>query len=289
MTIGHHVCMRLVNDAVIAPDVERQRLLARVVLTKACGSGLLAFGLADNHLHLETSDGRAAAGELARVIEISLGRTLCLEVGFAPAYIKPITDARHLYATFRYVLRQPMHHELSVDPRREASNLPDLLGLRTVGAYSRANVRQHLPRIQRADLLALLGVTELDCAQGPVEWIVEAALAAVALPDLRSKSPEAMMARRAIAHLADRRVPARTVAAWLGVREHGVSDLRRGLVDEELAAAIARQLDLMARIGPLGGREVPGSDRPGWRPLVPDVGGTAGSAGRARRALVAGR
>jgi hypothetical protein len=247
MPLGHHICMRLVNDAVLAPDIQRQRALARVVLAKAEGCGLLAFALADNHLHIETADERAAAGELARVIELSLGRVLGLEVGFTPAYIRPILDAHHLYATFRYVLRQPQHHQLPVDPRREASNLPDLLGLRVLGAYTRANVRERLPRIQRADLLELLGVTELRCAQSPAEWICEAALAASALPDLHGKSAEVVATRRAIIRIASGQVSARTVAAWLNVRARAVFELRNGPVDQHLVEAITRQLHLMGR------------------------------------------
>jgi hypothetical protein len=245
MALGHHLCLRLVNDAVIAPQPLQQRLLARVVLEKARDSLLLAFGLADNHLHLETGDDRPTAGELARVIELSLGRTLELAAGFAPVYIKPITDARHLYATFRYVLRQPSHHQLPVDPRREASNLPDLLGLRTLGSYTRVNVRRLLPRIRRADVLALLGVPDLSEARGPVEWLAEAALAASALPSLRGKSPDAVATRRAVIDLIDGRASTGTIAAWLGVSERTVFDLKRSAADGALVSAIARQLHLM--------------------------------------------
>jgi hypothetical protein len=146
------------------------------------------------------------------------------------------------------VLRQPLHHQLPLEPRREASNLPDLLGLRRLGSYTRVNVRRHLPRVRRADLLALLGVTELLSARGPAEWMVEAALAASALPDLTGKSPEAVAARRAVVLLAKGRVPSRTVAGWLRVSERAVLDLRRAGADPELVEAIERQLYLMREL-----------------------------------------
>ena len=248
MALAHHLCMRLANDAVIAAGPRERRMLARVVLAKGSEMGLLGFGLADNHLHIESACDRCAAGKLAQAVGSGLKQRLRLDAPFVPAFIKPVEDARHLYATFRYVLRQPAHHRLDADPLREASNLPDLLGLRTLGAYTRANVRRHLPRIRGAELLELLGVHELAAADGPLDRLFEATLAATALPALAGSAPEVCAARAALVAVAAGRVRSEVLAGLLGVSCRTVSRLQAGSADPELTSAIRLQLGLMARL-----------------------------------------
>jgi hypothetical protein len=248
MAIGQHICMRLSNDAVIASTPAERRTLARVVLEKGREADLLAFGQADNHLHLETASRRAEAGRLAHDVEVSLRRRLAIAVPFAPAFIKPIEDARHLYATFRYVLRQRAHHGLEGDPLREASNLLDLLGLRTLGRYTRANVRRLLPRVTRADLLELLGVAGLAPREAPLEEVVDAALSALTLPGLAGFGAEVQAARRAVVEVVGGRVPARVLGSWIGVGERTVFRLAARRADDELVCAVRLQLDLRCQL-----------------------------------------
>jgi hypothetical protein len=245
MALGYHLCFRLLNDAVIAATQEQQRVVARVFLDQGRAAGLLAFSQADNHLHSENASDRAAAGRFAQAVELGLYWRLAPEVGFAPVYIKPILDARHLYATFRYVLRQPERHALGLDWPREASNLPDLLGLRDLGAYTRANVRRTLPRVHRDELLELLGVPELEPRDGPLDRLVAATLAATALPSLGGRAPEVVGARRAAIEIAAGRVPAPTLASWLEIGDRALRKLRTQAPDPELVLCIRRQLHLI--------------------------------------------
>ena len=75
-----------------------------------------------------------------------------------------ITDVRdqwHLSSTFFYVLDQRDHHAVGGDFFHEATSLPDLLGMRKLGAHTRQLVRERLPPM-RLDLLPILGVPELE-------------------------------------------------------------------------------------------------------------------------------
>jgi hypothetical protein len=245
MALAHHLCIRLVNNALIAPSAWARRVLSRAILARARDLELLAFSLADNHLHLLVACLRVAAGELARTVELSLGRNLPLDAGFSPALIKPVEDGWHLDRCFRYVLRQPERHGIGGDPLREASNLPDLLGLRPLGAATATTVRKHLPRIKRADLLSLLGVPSLDPIDGSIDHVVEATLAASALPSLDGSSREVLVARRAALEVIGRRLQAREVARLLGTGPRMHFRLKQRPVDGALVQAIRQQLHLI--------------------------------------------
>jgi hypothetical protein len=249
MPLAFHICLKLANDAVIASTPEQRRLLARVVLERGREHGLLAFSQADNHVHMEAaSRSREQAGKLAQATECSLHRRLGLEVGFVPALIKPIEDARHLYAVFRYILRQPERHRLVCDPLREASNLPDLLGLRPLGRSTTATVRQLLPRVQREELLAFYGIPDLQPANAPLSRLVEATLAAAALPSLGGSTAEVVEARRAAIEVVHGRLSLREIAAALRVSERTVLLLKHRTPNAQLVAAVRRQLHLAAQL-----------------------------------------
>jgi len=248
MAIAQHLCLRLVNDAVIAASPAERRMLARVVLERARKASLIAFCQPDNHLHVVVGCSRDTAGHLAQAVTHSLRARLGLEARFAPPFIKPIVEARHLNAAFRYVLRQPDRHGVSGDSLREASNLPDLLGLREIGSYTRVNVRRSLPRMGRRDLLQLLGVDELRPAEEPLERVIDAALAAAALPSLEGSTGEAISARRAVLAVVSSRLPCRTLAALLGISARSVQWLRARAVDPAMVMAIRLQLDLLSRL-----------------------------------------
>ncbi|MBN1947015.1 MAG: hypothetical protein JW797_15175 [Bradymonadales bacterium] len=255
--MAQHIRLRLKDDREIAPTVQERRVVARSVLTVARRFGLLVFGLADTHLHLLVACALALAMQLARRIEVSLHHRLALDVGFASAYAEPIRDNKHLYNTLDYILGQSRRHNLSWDPLREATNLPDLLGTRLVGSYTRANVRQHLPRITVDRLLGHLGLTSLKPADGPVERVLEATLAATALSDLSGNSAEVVAARRAMLHLLGEQVPTRTLADMLHLAPRSVNRLRNEGADQQLVEAIRLQLGLRKALGSVPPGEAP--------------------------------
>jgi hypothetical protein len=239
--LGFHVMLRLRDDRVIATSTWMRRRLARVVLEQCADFGLLAFRAADTHLHLEVACARAAAGELARRIEIALGRCLRLGGPFAPAHVRAIESQRHLQNTFHYILGQDARHGLSSDPLFEASNVPDLLGARLLGGYTLANVRAHLPRVRAHDLPLELPDSP---AHRSLAQLADAAAAAACLGELHGKSQAVRDARCAALALANGRASVAELASLLAITAPTVRHLRAVPARPELVRAIERQLRL---------------------------------------------
>lgn len=161
--------------------------------------------------------------------------------------MRPIESGWHLYRTFEHVLTRSGPDQ---DPLFDGTNLPDLLGLRVIGPYTADNVRQQLPRIKRRDLLRCLGVPELEPADGPVEWALDAALAAAGLARLTGYSSEEREVRRAVIEVVGPRVRARELARLLGSGERSIHRLKETDAPARLVAATRLQLGLMRRRGP---------------------------------------
>ena len=131
----------------------------------------------------------------------------------------------------------------------KGSSLWDLLGLRIVGRYTVANVRQFLPRISRKSLLNHLGITALDPVDGPPERVIEATLAATALSDLRGSSVSKNEAKRAAVHVIGQQLEVAELAALFQVSRRTVTNLRSSTPNLLLVEAIRLQLGLMAQLG----------------------------------------
>jgi hypothetical protein len=246
--IGFHVTMRLEDDRPLATTVAAQRGIARVVLTHGRRSGLLAFGSADNHLHIELATGRPAVGDFVRHVACALKWVLRLGARFEPARILPIDDQRHAYNTFHYAHRQDARHLLELDRAREATSLPDLLGLRVVEPSLAARVRASLPRIRREELLAQFPRGVFDTAvMLDFETLASAAAAALALPDLVGRSVDVVRARRAAVHAAGSRADTRRLSESLAVTQRTVQQLR--LLPREPLLVRAVELQLLLRQG----------------------------------------
>jgi len=242
--IGFHVVSRLEDNRVIAAMPTERRVLARVVLEKTRGHRLLAFNAADTHLHTELKESKRDSLELVRRIESSLHYRLELPVSFVEAYPEPIRKQSHLAHCFNYIMEQQPHHGLAWDPYHEASNLPDLLGLRLLGAHTIEQVRSFLPRVNRRQLLAYLGLESLEEVDGPLELIVPAALSAAGLNDLSGRTREQAAARRAILELAGGQVPIARLARQIGVSARTLFRTRSLPPDPRLVRAIRLQLGL---------------------------------------------
>lgn len=244
--IGHHIIMNLWDKRVIARSDPARRTVSRCVHTVAREHELLAYGLVDNHLHALNAEDWDRCGKLARKIEVSIKLSLKLPVGFAPVYRKPIIEQDHLYNTFYYDLRQQDRHGVTIDPLHEASNLPDLLGLRLFGSYTKEKQQAHAPRVKTADLYEILGVSGLNPnADVPCADLAEAAAAAACLPKLGSRMREAVDAKAAAIQAAAGRLDDAHLAQQLGLKPRRIGELReRWPVDPELVQAIRLQLVL---------------------------------------------
>lgn len=242
--LGHHIRFRLGDDSAIASTIEERRVLARTVLEYGRRFDLYAFGYPDTHVHLAARVDRAGAGRLAHAIEVSLKSRLALTVGFVQYPPRALVDNSHLYNTVKYVLRQVDRHAIEGDPYREGSTIPDLLGLRTVGAYTVENLRRWLPRLRQHDYLELLGVTDLAPSDGRVEDVIPAALAAACLTSIEGSKREVVALRRAIIEVIGERLHTVDVAALLGCSRREVERRRAKPFDAKLVQAIRLQLGL---------------------------------------------
>lgn len=225
--IGFRVTLRLEDDRPIATTPAALRTVARVVLSQGEARGLLAFGAADDHLHAALVTDRAAAGAFARYVESALRWRLAIRARFERARIRPLHDQKHAYDTFHYAHRQDSRHELALDPAREGTSLPDLLGLRVLDTSLVGRVRTHLPRVRRKDLVAHFPEGAFEQGRSVhLDVLAEAAAAAFALEDLRGRSSEATRARRAAVHAVGPDIPSELLGDSLGLRIRAVQVLR---------------------------------------------------------------
>ena len=243
-SIGQHIFIRLRNDRVIAPSTREQRIVARAVLRAGRDFKLLAFSAADTHLHLENVGTRDESVELGRRVKISLWHGLAPGVRFVEPAFEEIRDQRHLYNTFTYILKQDRRHGLTLDPLRDASNLPDLLGLRLLGQYTSGLVRQHLPRIRRPQLLEYLGLPELAPMDGPLDLLVSAAAAAVGRVQLSGNATDVTEARRAVIEIVGSSLGNTRTARLLGVHRRTASRIRARPANASLVKAVRLQVAL---------------------------------------------
>jgi hypothetical protein len=242
--LGHHIRSRLADNRVILQSDEQRRLLARVVLEQGRRDGVLAFSLPDTHLHLETLCSARAASRLSQRIGTSLSQRLKLAVSFVTYPHRPVLNQQHLSRTFRYIVTQFEHHGVEFRSSFEATNIPDLLGLRLIGRYTLDNVRRYLPRVRPQTLLEWTGLTSLRPADGPISALVDAAMAATALNCLDGRSLPVVEARRAMLEIAGPQLNTADLTSLLGVARRTLFDLKHRPVNAALVNAIRLQLGL---------------------------------------------
>ena len=187
--IAWHVTLRLDrdHDRVIATTIGQVRRAARLFLRLGRRADLLTFGIADTHMHAVLACERPAAGRFVHDLEVALRHHLELPVPFAAARFTPVETWQHLRNTLRYVFGQDDHHGLGRDPFREGTNLCDLLGARTAGAWTSRRFEELLPRIGRDHLLGYLPLGHALQAPTPpeaLELLPEAAAAVALVPEL---------------------------------------------------------------------------------------------------------
>jgi hypothetical protein len=250
MPLGFHVIQRLEDDRVFVRNTRDRRVYADTVSRVGRDHGLFVFGLPDNHTHAGVECSREEAGRFAQKLGSSLKQRLSLPVPFAPARILPIRDQGHLKNAFAYMLGQAAHHDVEGDPWLEATCVPDLLGLRLTASFVLLRVRAILPRLQRSDLLAKLGVEKLE--PGTVlDDLADAAASTLALPELAGRSAPVVAARRAaVAYARGVGAPTARIAALLSTTQRAVLDLAHHGSTAPHVRAVGLQLGLPARVPP---------------------------------------
>ncbi len=242
MEIAWQLILRARDSRVLAPDSAQRRAWSRTLGLAAVGQPLLAHGLADTHGHLLVVCDRSDAGRLAR----GLGRTLhaCLqpEIEREPVRLSPVCDQAHLANAFAYVLGQLHHHGLrGIDPYLDGTALPDLLGLRPLGAWMATQVRRHLPRVGREELLGRLRVDPWSIPTRELSALAEAVAAAAGQPCALGRSPLLFEARMAGVALAREGFESVAVAEALGLTDRAVRRLRTGQSSAVMRRAVEGQ------------------------------------------------
>lgn len=231
-----HTTIRSENNLTLFPS-EEQLLRAVHAVGRVSRGMLLAFNLVDNHLHLLSSGDRAMTGRLAGRIGRSLGAIASTPM--APGRPTPIRDRSHLRNTMRYLVQQPLNHEIGTHPALWAgSSFADLVGARYVPDL-RLRAREELPRMTTTDLLAWAGLpeerlsaaTDEELANWAPAQLVRAAARAGALDKgLVGRRSGTVVWRRAVAQLACEvgHAPG-AVAAALRVTRQGLLHCRRAV------------------------------------------------------------
>ena len=244
-TVAQKVVIQLRSRRPVAETTAARRVVARTVLGAGHDFELIGFRAGGGRLLCLVACDRRDAGQFARRVEIALAKRLRPGEAFLSAAFVPVLDQEQLREAFVDLIT-PIPG--GPDSFCEASNLWDLLGLRTIGLYTAATVRALLPRVTWADLLSLLGVSTLDEVPQSLAALPEATAAAAALPGLRGRTAEVVLARRAAVQVATGRIRDRETAALLGVGIRSVERLRTQHPDPRLCRAIERQLALRAHV-----------------------------------------
>jgi hypothetical protein len=236
--LAWHITMRLAADRVIAATPSALRRAARSLIERARGRDLLAFCMADNHVHVVLGCSREEAGRFARTAEQSMQLGLGLGVPFERARLRPILGTSHLAHAVRYVLRQGLHHGAEHDPGFDGCSIVDMFGLRVLDPELPHRVQRYLPRLTRR--AAAPWFPRLRSIDPEMDALAIAAAAAVAAADLRSNTPTVVAARRAAIEIVD----LEDAAALLGLTPRAARRLRARPPNPLLVRAVRGQLAL---------------------------------------------
>ncbi len=174
MPVGSHLVFRAENQRVLATTPNRQRAFASAMCQIGERHGLYSFGLGDTHAHGAFTTLPNESGRLIHDARLALGAAL--EVRIAAPSLFPIEEGRHAQRLISYVHSQDVHHGAGLDPWREGTSLPDLLGLRIAAPWLVERVRAIAPRLRRRDLWREWGCEELESVALPL--LAESAAAA---------------------------------------------------------------------------------------------------------------
>ena len=242
--LGFHVSLRLEGSRNLTPTVAARREFGRCVLTIARPFDLLACRWVDTHGHLEIMGSREEAGELTRRVEIGLQQRLKPGARFQPAHFEPMNSIGHVRSTFFYIVGQLTRHGADVDRRHDASNVPDLIGARRVGA--RTVVRQYLSRTKRQEILEAAGLVDPEPYEPQPFELADAAAASIGRAALVGQAEDVVEARIAAVRFAGE-LPIHWIPTELAISTRTVHRLRAAEPDPALLRAIKQQLAMRQR------------------------------------------
>ena len=264
--LGFHLRLRFMEDRVFAGTRAERCALAALVFRADHHQRVLTFRAADTHLHFAFLSNQEECLQFSRCVAIALQKQFRYGTPLQPPRLKAFNDIHHLASTFHYILDQERHHHIRIDPLSEASNLPDLTGLRLGGRYACDLLASHLPRVTMADLLGHLGVRDLTPPGLDPRFLLPSASAAIGRVALTRNAPACQQARAAAAHLGRNSLQTRVVAEHLCMDGRSVRRLAALHVPPALVEAVRRQVALRTRLAE-GGTDVLALDQGSAAPL----------------------
>lgn len=244
MPLGFQCIFRAKEDRVLAPDVAARRAFAKTLHSLGQARGMYGFGCGDTHGHTVHACDEPTARAFGKYATQALAHLLGYEM--KPPTLSPIKDVWHAEELLRYVHEQDEHHGARVDPLREATSLPDLLGLRPSGLWLVTRVRETCPRVVRADLLRQWGVAEFG-ELVRMDLLAQSGAATIAAADLRGNTPDVVAARLACVHAAAGE-PVAVIAAALAIDERSVRRHLARAPDAALLRAVRLQMGLRSMV-----------------------------------------
>lgn len=197
--------------------------------------------MADTHGHADLLGGMDVVGKFIHDLRVGAGRHLGLEL--RRPEIWKIRDVWHAGNLIDYAHRQTEHHGVDIDPFRECTSLPDLMGLRATAPWLAERVAIHVPRYGGP-------IRPLSWGEDPFKRVIRvgvmadaAAAAAFNLSDLRGRLERVGEACAAAVHAAAKFSPAE-VANSLSVSTRTVYALRAAEVDPSAVQCVLRQAAL---------------------------------------------
>ncbi len=194
---------------------EEARRAAVLVIVHHAARWLVAFGIIDDHLHVELACSRSRAGKLKRAIVLGLrpisGRD------FEPPFLKPVESRAHLLHLVSYCIEQPAKHGLGIHPALwSGSCFYDLVGARVIGGLE-LRVADVLPRYRIRDAWRAAG-----CAADGVAPLTDSQIRGAGLSALREAAAFATCAHHRLVGRSARETEGRaavvTLARLVGYR-----------------------------------------------------------------------
>lgn len=242
--IGCLITMELEDRRTLAPTATERRIFARAATRIGGRFAVALFGVSGSSARIAAACTHEESGRLAHRLATSLRTLLHLPGRFAPARRERVGPER------LRMLVDSILEDTRDDPAHEATNLPDLLGLRRIGSTTDRILHQLLPQLRRSHLLSILGCDRL--APGTSLAHLRAATAtSIAATDLGSRSREVVAARRAAVRAA-REIGASTdeIRDILGMSRNGIYNLELRTASPLLVDSIRLLLTLFDSMTP---------------------------------------
>lgn len=239
---------------------EASRRAAVRKLVKVAGREMLLFSIVDDHAHQVIGCEPGRKGKICGGLLTSLRSVSNVDI--RPAYQRPVKNRSHMTWLVKYLLEQVVHHDMNEHPALwSGSCYQDIVGARFIeGLHLRVGAL--LPRLGTEKINEVVGIpahplspaNDTAIRRVGVTRLVDAAGNALAVgPTLSGRRAPVVLAKRAVAHIAEGAGVSRKEVAWaLGLCPETVRLLLQVPVDSKVLEAVRLRLALEDLVGGKG-------------------------------------